>query len=101
MATTRNGDSKAAMGQQRANLRLVGRRRQFVGAGAREGRLAEVAKVRRMQEAQRARAEAEDLRPMSTLVADLIGDGVRLARTLVAFPFRMAVALRGHPAREA
>jgi hypothetical protein len=38
---------------------------------------------------------------VSALVADLVGDTVRLARTLIAFPFRMAAALRGHRASEA
>jgi hypothetical protein len=97
MATMRRANSKTAIGQQRANLRQSARHKQFVGAGAAEGRRAELAKVRRMQEVQQARAEADHLRkPVSALVADLVGDGVRLARTLVAFPFRMAAALRGH-----
>jgi hypothetical protein len=101
MATMRRVDSKTALGQQRAGIRQGARHQQFVGSGP-SGREAELAKVRRMQEIQHARAEKEQLeQPVSALVADLVGDTMRLARTLIAFPFRMAAALRGHRASEA
>ena len=97
----RRVDSKTAMGQQRAGIRQGARHQQFVGSGP-SGREAEVAKVRRMQEIQHAREERAHVeQPVSALVADLVGDAMRLARTLIAFPFRMAVALRGHRATEA
>jgi hypothetical protein len=101
MATMRRAESKTVMGQQRASFRQGARHKQFIGAniGATSGRQAELAKVRELQEIQR--AHATEPKPISELVADLVGDSIRLARTLVAFPFRLAMALRGRRASNA
>ena len=125
----RRADSKTALGQQRAQLRRGSRHKDFVGqdTGAAEARAAELAKVRKMQAEERARetrvaiqrvqsreiehaygeAEQEDVRrerlaePVSIILADLVSDSLRLARTLVGLPFRLLAALRGHRPREA
>ena len=101
MAKTRTVDSKEALGRQRAELGRGSRHPRWVGQdrGAALARQEELAKVRRMREAQRARKERE--RPVAALLAQLAGDAFRLAGTLVAFPFRLAAALRGRRAGEA
>jgi hypothetical protein len=50
---------------------------------------------------ERERAERLDERrdqPLVALLVELAADSFRLARTLVSFPFRLALALRGHRA---
>jgi hypothetical protein len=128
MAKIRRLDSKAALAQQRAELKRGARGKAFVGddSGSSAGRAAERAKVHRMQEqhereeVERRQAEVERRQaeqrareewarvelereheermnePVSAIVADLVSDSLRLARTLLSFPFRMAVALWGH-----
>jgi len=104
MARTRIGDPKTALGRQRAELRQGSRHKQFVGddSGGGAGRAAELARVRRVREEAEAR-ERERLahEPISAILVDLVADSLRLARTLIAFPFRMAAALRGRWPSEA
>lgn len=99
MANVRRFDSKVALAQQRAQLRRSARGKAHIGddTGSAAAKAAERAKVHRMQEIQHAREESERLQePIVAVVADLLADTFRLARTVVSFPFRMAAALRGH-----
>ncbi|HEX9291716.1 MAG TPA: hypothetical protein VF904_19535 [Anaeromyxobacteraceae bacterium] len=99
MAKMRRLDSKAALAQQRADTRRGARGKAHIGddTGSAAARAAERAKVRRMQEVQHARGEVERLRqPLSVLLVDIVADAVRLTRTVVTIPLRMALALRGH-----
>ncbi|GEJ58432.1 translation initiation factor IF-2 [Anaeromyxobacter diazotrophicus] len=97
MANVRRFDSKAALGQQRAELRRSARGKVHIGddTGSAAGRAAERAKVHQLQEAEHERREAARPEPLSAIVADLVTDSLKLARTLVSAPFRMAAALRG------
>ena len=98
------GDSKAVLAQQRSQLRRNARGKARIGedGGAAAGQAAERAKVRRLRELQQAEMKAARLRrPLPSMVADLVIDAARLARTLFALPFRLAVALRGHAPRAA
>lgn len=131
MAKMRRLDSKAALGQQRAELRRAARGKVHVGddTGSARGRAAERAKVHRMQEAQHAEETAEERRrflqelrrereraeqeaaevrrsehlhePLSVLFRELLSDSVRLARTFVLLPFRVAATLRHQAQRGA
>ena len=113
MGTIRRGESKAALGRQRAELRRGARGKARIGddTGAAAGRAAELAKVHRMQELlhegerERRRAQAEARRgeelhaerlqePLGALALDVVAGSLRIARTLVALPFRVAFALR-------
>ena len=98
MAHIRQFDSKAALGLQRAELRRSARGKVHIGddTGSAAGRAAERDRVHRLQELQRAQEKsARRAEPMGAIVADLITDTLKLARTLVSVPFRMASALRG------
>jgi hypothetical protein len=127
MAKIRRLDSKAALGQQRAELRRGARGKAFVGddSGSSAARATERAKVHRMQELQRGHETPERQRqldqsrqesdraeswrrghgsdrmqePVVAILADLVADSMRLARTLLTLPFRLAAALRGHHPR--
>jgi hypothetical protein len=97
MATMRRGESKAALRQQRAAIRRGARGKAHVGddSGAAAAKAAERAKVHRMQERYHERAAAERRRePLSAILGDLLTDTLRLSRTLVSAPFRIAAALR-------
>lgn len=99
MATTRRFDSKAALTQQRAELRRSSRGKVHIGddTGSAAAHEAELAKVRHMRELQRLRQEAAQIpESMAAILADLLTDSARLARTLVTLPFRVVAALRGH-----
>jgi len=98
------GDSKAALAQQRSQLRRGARGIARIGedSGSAAGQAAERAKVRRLREIQQAEMKAARLRqPLAPMVADLVIGAARLARTLFALPFRLAGALRGHAPRAA
>ncbi len=98
MANVRRSDSKAALSQQRAELRRSARGKAHIGddTGSASARAAERAKVHRMQEIRHAEEESARLpEPMIAIVADLVSDTLKLARTVVSVPFRMASALRG------
>lgn len=91
------------MGQQEANQRrgAPGGKR-FIGGAAEQSaraRRAERQKVERMAEVASAEQRADVPEPVVVVLAELVDDAVRLGRTLVTAPFRIAQALR-HP-REA
>jgi hypothetical protein len=101
MANMRRFDSKAALGQQRAELRRSARGKAHIGddTGSASARAAERAKVHRMQEIRHAKEESARLpEPLAAIVADLVTDTLKLVRTLVSLPFRMGSALRGREA---
>ncbi len=108
---TRAG-SKEALAQQRAAVRRGARGKAHVGddTGAAASRAAELARVRRLQDAHRAEERARERayeqarlqeqdhaarmqEPMLAIALDLASDGLRIVRTLVALPFRVAFAL--------
>lgn len=92
------------MGQQAAQARRGAPGRRFIGdtaAQSLQARQAQRKRVERMAEIDGAERRAEALgEPISAILAELVEDAVRLVRTLVAAPFRIAQALR-HPARAA
>ncbi len=96
-----HGDSKAALGQQRSQLRRGARGKTRIGqdTGAAAAHAHERAKVRQMQQQQR--AEARHAAPLAPMLADLVIGAVRLAGTFVALPFRLVTALRRHGPRAA
>jgi hypothetical protein len=125
MAKMRRVDSKAALARQRAEVRRGARGKMHVGddTGSAAARAAEREKVHRMQALQREHEqqdsprEAENRRqalalsehrrygdrhrerlgePILALFGELLADSLRLARTFVLLPFRLASALRGH-----
>ncbi len=86
------------MGQQEAALRRgAPGGKQFIGGKAdqsRAAREAERRRVERMAEIDRAHRVAEELgTPLSAILADLVQDAAKLARTLALAPFRVALAL--------
>jgi hypothetical protein len=98
MAKIRRLDPKAALGQQRAELKRGARGKLHIGddTGSAAGKAAERARVRAMQELHAAREAAERRRePLAAILGDLVADTFRLARTLLGVPFRMASALWG------
>jgi hypothetical protein len=98
MSKIRRLDPKATLGQQRAALRRGARGKVHIGDddGSAAAKATVRAKVRQMQASHAARMAAERLQePLSTILADLVTDTLRLARTLMSVPFRMAAALRG------
>ena len=97
MAKIRRLDPKAALGQQRAELKRSTHGKLHIGddTGSAAGKAAERAKVRAMQELYAAREAAERRRePLTAIVVDLVTDTLKLARTLLSVPFRLASALR-------
>lgn len=98
MAKIRQDDSKAALARQRAELRRSPHGKIHIGddTGSNAARAAERAKVHRLQELHQAEQRSARLQePLLVVVADLVTDTFRLARTLVSLPFRMASVLRG------
>ncbi len=95
MANMRRFDSKAALAQQRAELRRSARGKAHIGddTGSAAGRAAERERVHRLQEMQRRAFRRQE--PITAIVADLVIDSFKLARTLITLPFRLAAALRG------
>ncbi len=100
MAKT-NLSSKAALAQQRAELKRTARGKAYIGddAGASAGRAAERARVHQLQVQQRARERSERLKePWSALMVKLLAGGAKLAWTAAMLPLRLVAALRGtHP----
>lgn len=94
------------MGQQEAAFRrgAPGKQQFIGGASAKQSQAARQAqrrKVERMAEVDSATRRADELgTPVSAILAELIQDTVRLARTLALAPFRIASALVRRP-REA
>lgn len=99
MAKMRRGESKAALGRQRADFRR-GPAKRHVGDAASasaHGRAAELARVRGLREEHAERQRTAHARePLSVIATDIVVHVARLARTLVGIPFRMVGALRGH-----
>ena len=98
MSKHRRLDPKATLGQQRAELRRGARGKVHIGDedGSAAAKAAERAKVRLMQEQHAAKMAAERRHEsLSAILADLITDSLKLARTLLSVPFRLAAALRG------
>ena len=95
----RPGSAKDVMAQQVVDLRrgAPGGKR-FVGdtaAQSQRARRAQREKVERMAEIDTAERRAEELGvPISAIFAELVQDTLRLARTLVLAPLRIAQALR-------
>ncbi len=102
MAKNRPGSAKSAMGQQEAAFRrdAPGAKR-FIGGAAEQSRAARQAerqKVERMAEVDHANHVAEELgTPVSAIIAELVQDSVKLARTFAIAPFRIAQALLHRP----
>jgi hypothetical protein len=98
----RPGSARDAMGQQEARTRRGAPGKRFIGEGAAQSakaRAAERRKVERMAEIDAATHRADEVgTPIAAILAELVEDAVRLARTLVAAPFRIAAALRRPPA---
>ncbi len=97
---------REALGQQRVEVRRGAPGKRFVGDAAeqsRNDRRAQLARVERMAELDAAERRAKALGvPLRALVVDLVRDSVALARTLVAAPFRIALAVwRPRELREA
>jgi len=97
MAKMRRVDSKVALGRQRADLRRgAPGAKHHVGdtaSASARGRAAELARVRELREEHRRTAHARE--PLSVIVSDILVHSARLARALLAIPFRMVGALRG------
>jgi hypothetical protein len=89
--------AREALARQQAERRRSAPGKRFIGerAGQSEAaRLLERAKVGQMAERDAARRRAEALgEPIAAIVAELVEDAVRLVRSLVAAPFRIARAL--------
>jgi hypothetical protein len=101
MRKNRPGSAKSAMGRQEAADRRGAPGKRFIGEGAeqsRGARLAERQKVERMAEVDSAKRVAEELgMPVSAILAELVQDSLRLARTLSLTPLRLAQALWRRP----
>lgn len=105
MTKNRPNSAKSAMGQQEAAFRRGAPGKQFIGGSAAQqskaARQAQRRKVERMAEIDAATRTAEKLgTPVSAILAELVQDTARLARTLTLAPFRIAQALMRRP-REA
>ncbi|BDG07686.1 hypothetical protein [Anaeromyxobacter paludicola] len=100
----RRNDSKAALSQQRAEVRRGAYGKQHVGddAGSSAAREAMRDRVHRMREVAEATERAERLsqEPIVRLVGHLASDSVRLAMAWLRLPLRVleAVARRGQRA---
>jgi multidrug resistance efflux pump len=95
----RPGSEKDMLSQQEADVRrgAPGGKR-FVGdnaAQSQRARRAQREKVERMAEIDSAERTVQELgTPVSAILAELVQDSLRLARTLVYAPFRIAQAMR-------
>jgi hypothetical protein len=95
------GSAKRAMGKQEASERRGAPGKRFIGDTAEQSRRARVAQrrtVERMAEVDSARKVAEEIGiPVSAILAELVQDTARLARTLSLAPFRLAQAFLRRP----
>jgi hypothetical protein len=99
----RPGSTRSTLGQQEAEVRRGAPGKRFIGEAAEQSqraRRAERQKVERMAEVDAAERRARAVRvPVSAILAEVVQDAFRLARSLFAAPFRIAQALRRpHPA---
>ncbi len=90
--------AREALARQQARTRRGAPGKRFVGERApqrRAARARELRAVARMAEVDAAVHRAEEIgTPVAAIVAELVEDAVRLLRSLVAAPFRIARALR-------
>jgi hypothetical protein len=97
-AKNRPGSAKDTFGQQQAAFRRDAPGKRFIGDRAKQSAHAKEAireKVGRMAEVNAAERTAAGTEvPVSAILAALVEDSLKLARTLVAAPFRIAAALR-------
>jgi hypothetical protein len=104
-AKNRPDAARQAIAQQAATQRRGAPGRHFVGDAAEqrsEAKAVERRKVGRMIEVDHARHEAERIEvPVSAILAEIVQDALKLARTLVAAPFRIALALATRRVRAA
>lgn len=102
MAKNRPRSAKSAMGQQEAATRRGAPGRQFIGDSAArqsmDARQAQRRKVERMAEIDAATRNAEEIgTPVSAILAELVQDAAKLARSLVLAPFRIVQAFVRRP----
>ncbi len=95
----RPGAERDALGQQAAGLRRGAPGKRFVGERAAQSRQAkrqEVERVVRMAEEDAAERHREELseESVASVLAELVVDSFRLARTFALAPFRIMAALR-------
>lgn len=91
----RPGSAKDVVGLDSARMRRGAPGRRFVGdraAQAREARQQELERVHQMVEDDR--REKRDEASIPGILADLVVDSLRLARAIVAAPFRILEAVR-------
>lgn len=97
-AKNRPGSAKESLRQQQAGFRRGAPGKKFIGETAEQSRRdhrAEIERAERMAEVDGARRIAEQTPvPVSAILAELIQDSLRLARTLWLAPFRIAHAIR-------
>jgi hypothetical protein len=101
-AKNRPRSAKATMSQQEARDRRGAPGKRFIGetaAQSGQAREAERKKVERMAEIDAAERRAVEIgTPVTAILAELLADTLRLARTLAWAPVRIAQAIR-RPAR--
>jgi hypothetical protein len=94
----RLGPAKEMLRQQQAAFRRGAPGKKFIGETAEQSRRdhrAEIDRAERMAEVDGARRVAEQTPvPVSAILAELVQDSLRLARTLWLAPFRIAQAMR-------
>src|SRR5512147_3070990 len=93
----RAGMARQAFARQQAQLRRRAPGKRFVGEGAGQrqaARRAEVEAVERMADDAALRRADEVGEPVSAILAELVQDAARLARSLVTAPFCIALAPR-------
>jgi hypothetical protein len=97
-AKNRPDPAHETLARQQAQTRRGAPGKRFIGerAGQSEAaRVAERKKVTRMAERDSAIRRAEAIgTPIAAILAELVADAVKLARSLVAAPFRIVQALR-------
>ena len=97
----RPGSAKRTLAKQEAARKRGAPGKRFIDETADQSlqaRRVERQKVERMAEVDRAHRTVEEVgMPASAVVAELVQDVWRLARTLAVTPYRLYVALRRHP----
>jgi hypothetical protein len=94
----RPGSAKETLRQQQAAFRRGAPGKKFIGDTAEQSRRdhrAEIERAARMAEVDGARRVADETPvPVAAILAELVQDSLRLARTLWLAPFRIAQAMR-------
>lgn len=97
-AKNRPDSAREVVARQQAQTRRGAPGKRFIGdrsAQSEAARLAQRKKVGRMAERDSALRRAERIgTPVTAILAELVEDAIRLARSLVAAPFRIFQALR-------